>query len=109
MAAYRASDHQSTGYSPNYLMFGREVRAPVDIVFGIPEKEPPVSYDEYTSTLDSRMRKAYSLERKHLGVAAERMKRQYDLRVIPQKFQRGQWVLYFNPRKFQGKQQKWQR
>jgi len=108
MAAYRASEHQSTGYSPNYLMFGREVRAPVDIVFGIPE-EPSASYDDYTSTLESRMREAYSLVRKHLGVAAERMKRQYDLRVRPHKFQRGQWVLYFNPRKFQRKQQKWQR
>ena len=90
-------------------MLGREVRAPVDIVFGIAEEEPPASYDDYTSTLESRMREAYSLARKHLGVAAERMKRQYDLRVRPQKFQRGQWVLYFNPRKFQGKQQKWQR
>ena len=27
MAAYRASRHEATGYSTNYLMFGREVRA----------------------------------------------------------------------------------
>ena len=27
MAAYRASEHLSAGYSTNYLMFGREVRA----------------------------------------------------------------------------------
>jgi len=31
------------------------------------------------------------------------------LRVRPLKFHRGDWVLYFNPRKFQGRQQKWQR
>ena len=109
MAAYRASVHQSTGYTPNYLMFGREVRAPVDLVFDIPTEEPPASYDSYVTDLEERKRVAYSLVRQSLGVAAERMKRQYDMRVRPLKFHRGEWVLYYNPRKFQGRQQKWQR
>ena len=52
---------------------------------------------------------AYAIVREHLGRAAERMKQQYDLRVRPQKFQRGELVLYYNPRKIQGRQQKWQR
>jgi len=34
MAAYRASLHDSTGYSPNYLMFAHKTRAPMDLVFG---------------------------------------------------------------------------
>ena len=42
MAAYRASRHDATGYSPNFLMFGRELRAPIDIVLGGP------SGSEYT-------------------------------------------------------------
>ena len=33
-AAYRASIHEATGYTPNFLMFGREVRAHADLVFG---------------------------------------------------------------------------
>ena len=37
MAAYRASNHEVTGFSPNYLVFGRENRAPLDVVFGLPE------------------------------------------------------------------------
>ena len=32
MAAYRSSRHEATQFTPNYLMLGREVRAPVDIV-----------------------------------------------------------------------------
>jgi len=36
MAAYRATVHQSTSYSPNYLMLGRETRAPADLVYGLP-------------------------------------------------------------------------
>ena len=31
MAAYRATQHDSTGYSPNMLVLGRETRAPPDI------------------------------------------------------------------------------
>jgi len=108
MAAYRASVHQSTNYSPNYLMFGREVRAPVVLVFDIPVEDPPPSYDSYVAGLENRMRQAYGFVRQNLGVTAQRMKRQYDLRVRPLKFHRGDWVLYFNPRKFQGRQQKWQ-
>ena len=33
MAVYRASRNESTGYTPNMLVLGREVRAPVDIVY----------------------------------------------------------------------------
>jgi len=48
------------------------------------------------------MKQAFCLVRQHLGTTAERMKRRYDLRLRPQQFRRGQWVLYYNPRKFQG-------
>jgi len=90
MAAYRASVHQSTGYSPNYLMFGRETKAPADLVFGTQPEQPSTSYDDYSVNMENRMKQAYSLVPKELGVAAERMKRRYDVRVRPQKFQRGQ-------------------
>jgi len=43
------------------------------------------------------MKQAFCLVREHLGTTAERMKRRYDLRVRPQQFRRGQWVLYYNP------------
>ena len=57
----------------------------------------------------TRFKQAYALVREHLGVVAQRMKRRYDIRMRPQKFRKGQWVLYYNPRRFQGKQQKWER
>jgi len=109
LATYRASTHQSTEYTPNFLMFAREVRAPVDLVFGIPAEKSPSSYDDYSVEMEDRIKQAYCLVREHLGTTTERMKRRYDLCVRPQQFRRGQWVLYYNPRKFQGRQQKWQR
>jgi len=32
MAAYRSSVYRSTGYTPKYLMFAREVKSPADLV-----------------------------------------------------------------------------
>ena len=35
-AAYRASEDVVTGFTPNFFMLGREVRAPMDIILEAP-------------------------------------------------------------------------
>ena len=110
MAAYRASRHESTGYSPNALTLGRETRAPVDAVLNLPTAEAPAdTYDEYVERLQGRLRGAYALVRKELGRAAERNKKYYDLRVRPRRYAVGEWVYYYNPRHYRGRQDKWSR
>jgi len=64
MAAYRASKHDSTGYSPNRLIMGRETRMPVDIVYGTADEEPVVDYDAYVGTPQERLVYAYEEVRK---------------------------------------------
>ena len=51
MAAYRASHHEATKFTPNYLVLGREVRAPVDLVYDAPETPAPVSYASYADEM----------------------------------------------------------
>ena len=110
MAAYRASRHESTGYSPNLLTLGREVRAPVDIVMDLPNPDGPSdNYDNYVEKLQTRMKDSYRLVREQIGRSAERNKRYYDLRVRSRKYNIGDWVYYYNPRTYRGRQDKWSR
>jgi len=110
MAAYRASQLESTGYSPNYLVFGRELRAPLDVVLDLPQnRDGAMNYDTYVSELDERLRYAYRAVKAHLGRAANRAKRHYDLRVKRSRYEIGESISYYNPRHFRSREDKWSR
>ena len=83
VAAYRASRHDSTKYTPNMLVLARENRAPADLVIGPVkgEEEHYDSYDDYVYELQSRFRSAHQLAREHLRTVAERRKEVYDTKV----------------------------
>jgi predicted aspartyl protease/transposase InsO family protein len=111
LAAYRSSRHESTGYSPNFLLFGRENRAPADLVLPDPDAsgihESCINLDQYASDLRNRTETAYRLVREHLGVAANRRKETYDQRVTEKSFQPGDRVWFYYPRKRKGLSPKW--
>jgi len=110
MAAYRNTRHDSTHYTPNYLMMGREVRTTADLLYGTEGvDESHENYDQYVEAVRDRFQFAYDCVRDHLGHAAEYNKRYYDMRVRPAKFRPGMWVMYFNFRRFKGRQEKWSR
>jgi len=101
MTAYRASRHESTGYSPNFLTIRREVRGPVDIVYGVAEEKPiKETYDSFVEMIRRRMTDAYSEVRKALKSNAERNKRYYACKVRPQTYP-------VEPTKVSRKQIKW--
>jgi len=107
MAAYGSSRHESTDFTPNFLIFGREIHAPIDLVYGVPEGTAPNFYDAYADEMKDRFTRAYALVREHLGQAAKKAKRYYDMRVKPKQYRVGDWVYYFNLRKRPGRQDKW--
>ena len=111
LAAYRASPHEVTGYSPNFLMFGRETRAPIDLVYGRPPDgdRGAATYSAYAQDFADRMENAYRLVRDHLRVSAERRKHAYDMKVRPAEFFPGDRVWYYTPRRYQGRSPKWAR
>ena len=57
--AYNCTRHESTGYSPYYLMFGRHPQLPIDIMFGLEMNEGAPSLVKYTSDVVEKLTKAY--------------------------------------------------
>jgi hypothetical protein len=111
MAAYRASVHETTGYTPNQLMLLRETRAPLDVVLGVPreERKQHLSPDDFIAEQQTRASEVYEFVRQNLGVAATRRKKDYDARVKTIDCPVGSWVWYYTPRRFTGKSPKWQK
>jgi len=111
MAAYRASVHTSTGFTPNRLFLGRENRMPVDLVMGLPPKETNGNHlvDDFVARQQEIADETYQLVRRYLGQNAQRRKSIYDARVRKNKYSIGDWVWYYYPRKYTQKSPKWQR
>lgn len=80
--AYRSSTHQSTGFTPNMLMLGKEIRLPTEIVFGSLDNtgETISSYGSYVEFIRERMHRAHGIAQKQLASSAKRQKESYDLR-----------------------------
>ena len=51
--AYRSAEHESTGYSPNFMLFGRENVLPKELIAGV----PPCNRhsDDYIADLEDRL------------------------------------------------------
>ena len=47
--AYRTSVHESTGYTPHFLVYGQEVCLPIDLMYPNPSDQPPVDIHELVS------------------------------------------------------------
>src|SRR5664279_6610599 len=82
LAAYRASPHSSTGYTPNRLFLGREVCMPLDLIMNVrEEKEETLKTDDFLQQMKERAEESYEVAREHLRIAAERRKKTYDIRI----------------------------
>ena len=102
-SAYRSAVHESTGYSPNLLMLGCEVRTPIEIALGVDRPNTDLrDHDEYAADLAATMEKSHRLAREHLATATERQKRDYDTKLSVNNYQVGDFVYFFDSTKTKG-------
>lgn len=92
--AYNCIKHESTGFSPYMLLFGREPRLPVDLAFGIDSgtNDKP-SYTEYVQDLQKQLREAFEIANKNADLSRKKQKANYDLKARAAKLEVGDRVL----------------
>ena len=93
--SYNATRHDSTGYSPFFLMFGRHPRLAVDAYLGLssPEESEILPKEHYVTKLKKCLQFAYKVASDEAHKNAERNKTTYDLKVREATLQEGDRVL----------------
>ncbi len=95
--AYNCTSNEATGFSPYFLMFGREARLPVDICFGVfADNISPVSYSKYVSKMKQELQAAYQLAQATSEKMNQSNKARYDHKVRYHSLNVGDRVLIRN-------------
>ena len=85
----------------------RHPRVPLELLIEKPTAAAVQPTDEFVQQTSERMRQAYAVVREHLRANFERSKKCYDARVKATRFNVGDFVFYYVPRKHVGKNRKW--
>ena len=98
-ASYRATKHASTGYSPNMLMFGRELNHPADLVYGtVGGSTLDRNADEHVKALEQQLRTVWTHTRQNMMRAAEIQQESRASDVVDWQFKPGDIVYKILPR-----------
>jgi RNase H-like domain found in reverse transcriptase/Integrase zinc binding domain/Reverse transcriptase (RNA-dependent DNA polymerase)/Integrase core domain len=90
--AYRSTAHTTTGFSPHYLLYGREIRLAMDDDF-----EPVgVPYDTFDD-LQTKLSEAYTLVRERLAANQHKQKSYYDRNKKTRNLNQGDLVFLYDP------------
>ena len=101
-SAYRATPQESTGETPNMMMFGRETKLPVDLTTASLDDEKSDEEEDYAYQLRTRIRGAHKRAEECLGKSAVRQKTAYNRKSNDHKLQVGDFVWLHDPAKKKG-------
>ncbi|CAJ1064638.1 uncharacterized protein LOC120723181 [Xyrichtys novacula] len=108
--AYREVPQASTGFSPFELLYGRQVRGPLDLLRDYWE-DPKASGESivaYVVKMRERLEKMATLAKENMTMAQEKQKTWYDQKARERVFQPGQKVLLLLPSSESKLLAKWQ-
>ncbi len=79
--AYNSTCHESTVFSPHYLMFGRHPRLPVDLILGTEISQSAGSHSKYVEDVRKSLQHAYEVAKKNACENRDRHKVLYDQKI----------------------------
>ena len=95
--AHNTSFSSTMHETPFFLMFGRQARLPIDIIFGIPHVGKSATTEEFAHATRENLQIAFELARRNLSERIEKQKADNSkLPPIPE-FTPGQKVLIYKP------------
>jgi transposase InsO family protein len=100
--AYNCSPHSSTGYSPFFLMFGREPKLPIDMLVSISkpaEASRQQTYNEFVKRWRKQMESAYAVANQNSANSKKMDKDRWDAKVLLSPLGKGDRVLVQNKSK----------
>ena len=98
LMAYNSKVNASTGFTPHYAFFGREMRLPVDLVLPAPKK---TEINQHVEHLLDRITSMYAYIRQNNEAVIKRNASGYQNEKF--NFKVGDKVMYLSPRKFGSK------
>lgn len=99
LLSYRSCVHEATNETPAAIIYGRELKLPIDLVRPRPPRCPldnnPI--DEYSFKLRDRLERIHNYARENIWRSSERVKNNYNLNINNIKFDVNQLVWLYNP------------
>ncbi|KAK7884500.1 hypothetical protein WMY93_027623 [Mugilogobius chulae] len=96
--AYNCTKNDTTGFTPYELMFGRQPRLPIDLVFGLPMGTSSLNNSEYVQKLKAQLEKSYQLAAENAEKIMLKNKTRFDRKIIASELELGDRVLVRNVR-----------
>ena len=97
MYATRHLIQDSLGFSPFQLVFGHNVRGPLDLLKNKIYKDKPISYVQYVSEMQNNLYDSFEKVKSNLVLSQMNMKKFYDKKSKIRSFSIGDRVLVFLP------------
>lgn len=95
---YNCTKHDTTGFAPYELMFGRQPRLPVDLAFGLPVSKHCHNHSEYVKHLKENLEKSYHLASKNAEKIMQKNQTRFDQTVTASELNVGDRALVRNVR-----------